>query len=171
MLDGAEREFFGNKQVKEALRDAAIERARTLGATIVPPLRLRAVPTGSRVLYNGPWVAERLAAVKDFLATNAGDFDPTVRTIIEGAKTYDAVAAFEGRYRLEALRQKTREEWEKADVLMLPTSPTTYTVEEMKADPIVKNGHFGRYHLRQSARLRGHCSRRLRCGRPPCRLA
>ncbi|MBB4192143.1 allophanate hydrolase [Rhizobium aethiopicum] len=143
VLDGAEREFFGNRQV-EALYDAAIERARALGATIVAcdyaPFRQAA-----ELLYNGPWVAERLAAVKDFLATNAVDFDPTVRTIIECAKAYDAVAAFEGRYTLEALRQKTGKEWEKADILMLPTSPTTYTVEEMMADPIVKNGHFGRY--------------------------
>ncbi|TIX87091.1 allophanate hydrolase [Rhizobium sp. P44RR-XXIV] len=143
VLDGAEREFYGNKEV-EALYDAAIERAKSLGATIVPfdyaPFRQAA-----ELLYNGPWVAERLAAVKGFLATNAGDFDPTVRTIIEGAKVYDAVAAFEGRYRLEALRQRTKAEWEKVDFLMLPTSPTTYTVEEMQADPIVKNGHFGRY--------------------------
>ena len=143
VLNGAEREFFGNEHV-EALYDAAIERVQALGATIVPfdyaPFRQAA-----ELLYNGPWVAERLAAVKDFLASNAADFDPTVRTIIEGARAYDAVDAFEGRYKLEALRQKTRQEWEKADILMLPTSPTTYTVEEMIADPITKNGHFGRY--------------------------
>ncbi|NLS06240.1 allophanate hydrolase [Rhizobium sp. P32RR-XVIII] len=143
VLDGAEREFFGNRHV-EALYDAAIERARALGATIV---RFNYAPfrQAAELLYNGPWVAERLAAVKDFLATNAADFDPTVRTIIEGARAYDAVAAFEGRYKLEALRQKTGKEWAKADILMVPTSPTTYTVEEMMADPIVKNGHFGRY--------------------------
>lgn len=143
VLDGAEREFFGNKQV-EALYDAAIERAKALGAVIVPfdyaPFRQAA-----ELLYNGPWVAERLAAVKDFIGSNADDLDPTVRTIIEGAKAYDAVAAFEGQYKLGALRQKTLVEWEKLDVLMLPTSPTTYTVDEMLADPIVRNGHFGRY--------------------------
>ncbi|MBB5575653.1 allophanate hydrolase [Rhizobium paranaense] len=143
ILGGAEREFYGNKDV-EALYDAAIERARSFGAVIVPfdyaPFRLAA-----ELLYNGPWVAERLAAVKEFLATNGGDFDPTVRAIIEGAKAYDAVDAFEGRYKLEALRQKTKAEWEKVDFLMLPTSPTTYTVKEMQADPIVKNSHFGRY--------------------------
>ncbi len=143
VLEGAEREFFGNADV-EALYDAAIERAKSLGATIVPfdyaPFRQAA-----ELLYNGPWVAERMAAVKDFIASNADDFDPTVRVIIEGAKAYDAVAAFEGKYRLEALRQKTRAEWRKLDILMLPTSPTTYTVEEMLADPIVRNGHFGRY--------------------------
>jgi allophanate hydrolase len=143
VLEDAEREFFGNRDV-EAHYDAAIERAKLLGATVVPfdyaPFRRAA-----ELLYNGPWVAERMAAVKDFMKSNADDFDPTVRNIIKGAKAYDAVAAFEGKYELEALRQKTKVEWEKADILMLPTSPTTYTVEAMLADPIVKNGHFGRY--------------------------
>ncbi|WP_186392512.1 MULTISPECIES: allophanate hydrolase [unclassified Pannonibacter] len=143
VLAGPEREFFGNASV-EALYDAAIERARGLGAVIVPfdyaPFRQAA-----ELLYNGPWVAERLAAVKDFIATNAADFDPTVRAIIEGAKAYDAVAAFEGQYRLGHLRQKTLAEWAKVDVLMLPTSPTIYTVEEMLADPVTRNSHFGRY--------------------------
>lgn len=143
VLAGAEREFYGNAAV-EALYDAAIERAKALGAEIVPfdyaPFRQAA-----ELLYNGPWVAERLAAVKDFLAAHAADFDPTVRAIIEGASAYDAVDAFNGLYRLEALRQQTLGTWEKVDVLMLPTSPTTYTVEEMLADPVVRNGHFGRY--------------------------
>lgn len=143
VLEGAEREFFGNTYV-EALYDRAIDRAKALGAEIVPfdyaPFRQAA-----ELLYNGPWVAERLAAVKDFIAKNADDFDPTVRTIIEGAKAYDAVAAFEGQYKLGHLRQKAMAEWEKLDVLMLPTSPTTYKVEEMLADPITKNSHFGRY--------------------------
>ncbi|MFK0166146.1 allophanate hydrolase [Rhizobium sp. NPDC090279] len=143
VLDSAEREFYGNRDV-EALYDAAIDRARSLGAVIVPfdyaPFRQAA-----ELLYSGPWVAERLAAVKGFLATNAQDFDPTVRAIIEAAKNYDAVAAFEGRYKLEALRQKTKAEWERVDFLMLPTSPTTYTIEEMRADPIARNSHFGRY--------------------------
>lgn len=143
VLDGAEREFFGNSEV-ESLYDTAIARAKSLGATIVPfdyaPFRQAA-----ELLYNGPFVAERLAAVKDFIASNADDFDPTVRAIIEGAKAYDAVAAFDGQYKLGHLRQKALAEWEKLDVLMLPTSPTTYTVEAMLSDPIVKNSHFGRY--------------------------
>lgn len=143
VLSAEEREFYGN-EAYAALYDAAIERARALGAQIVPfdyaPFR-----EAADLLYNGPFVAERLAAVKDFLATNADDFDPAVRTIIEGAHAYDAVDAFEGIYTLEALRQQTRAAWEKADVLMLPTAPTIYTVDEMRAEPILRNGHFGRY--------------------------
>jgi len=143
VLDGAEREFFGNTEV-ERLYDAAIVNLRKLGATIVPfdyaPFREAAA-----LLYDGPWVAERLAAVEGFFGTNAADFDPTVRAIIGGALGKTAVEAFNGKYRLEELRRITEAEWAKADILLLPTSPTTYTVEEMLADPITRNSHFGRY--------------------------
>jgi allophanate hydrolase len=143
VLAGNEREFFGDQNV-EKLYDHAIAEVAALGATIIPfdyaPFREAAA-----LLYEGPWVAERLAAVEDFLATNANDFDPSVRKIIEGAKPMTAVDAFEGRYKLEALRHKTDAEWKKVDVLLLPTTPTTYTVAAMKADPIVLNGRLGRY--------------------------
>lgn len=143
VLVGAEREFYGNAEV-EALYDAAIARAESLGATIVPfdyaPFREVAA-----LLYDGPWVAERLAAVEDFLASNAEDFDPTVRKIIEGALPKTAVEAFRGRYRLEALRKIVAPTWEAVDMLLLPTSPTTYKVSEMLADPVTRNSHFGRY--------------------------
>ena len=143
ILDGDEREFFGDREV-EALYDRAVERARSLGATIVPfdyaPFREAAA-----LLYDGPWVAERLAALGAFLATNAADFDPVVRAIIEGAGRMTAADAFKGRYRLEQLRRRTEAEWAKADILMLPTSPTTCTVAQMRADPIGRNARFGRY--------------------------
>lgn len=143
VLNGPEREFFGNAEV-EALYDAAIERAQALGATIVPfdyaPFREVAA-----LLYDGPWVAERLAAVEGFFATNPDDFDPTVRKIIAGASGKTAVDAFKGRYRLEALRKVVAPVWAAVDMLMLPTAPTTYTVADMLADPVTKNSHFGRY--------------------------
>ena len=143
VLAGAEREFFGNAEV-EALYDAAIARAEGLGASVVPfdyaPFREIAA-----LLYDGPWVAERLAAVEGFLSSNADDFDPTVRAIIQGAKGKTAVEAFRGRYRLEELRKVVAPLWESVDMLLLPTSPTTYTVADMLADPVTKNSHFGRY--------------------------
>ncbi|WEK06223.1 MAG: allophanate hydrolase [Candidatus Devosia phytovorans] len=143
VLEGAEREFFGNVEV-ERLYDTAIETMRSLGVTIVPfdyaPFREAAA-----LLYEGPWVAERLAAVEAFFASNGDDFDPTVRAIIGGAEGKTAVEAFKGRYRLEELRRMTEAEWAKADALLLPTSPTTYTVAAMQADPIRLNSHFGRY--------------------------
>ena len=143
VLHGAEREFFGNAEV-EALYDAAIERAKSLGATMVPfdyaPFREAAA-----LLYEGPWVAERLAAVEGFFATNEDDFDPTVRKIIGGATKYSSVDAFNGLYRLRAIKQQVAPVWDAVDVLMLPTSPTTCTVAAMLADPIARNSQFGRY--------------------------
>lgn len=143
VLAGAEREFYGNTEV-EALYDTAIARAESLGATIVPfdyaPFREAAA-----LLYDGPWVAERLAAVEGFLDTNARDFDPTVRRIIEGARGKTAVEAFRGRYRLEELRKAVAPVWDAVDMLLLPTSPTTHTVADMLADPVAKNSQFGRY--------------------------
>ena len=143
VLAGAEREFYGDAEVA-ALYDAAIARAEALGATIVPfdyaPFR-----EAASLLYDGPFVAERLAAVEGFLASNADDFDPTVRRIIEGAIGKTAVEAFRGRYRLEELIQAVAPVWEAVDLLMLPTSPTTATVAAMLADPIGENSKFGRY--------------------------
>jgi len=126
------------------LYDAAIARAGALGATILPfdyaPFREAAA-----LLYDGPWVAERLAAVEGFFATNAGDFDPTVRAIIGGARGRTAVEAFKGLYKLNALQQQVAPVWQAIDVLMLPTSPTTCTVAAMLAEPVRRNSEFGRY--------------------------
>lgn len=143
VLQGAEREFFGNAEV-QALYDAAIARAEALGASIVPfdyaPFREAAA-----LLYDGPWVAERLAAVEAFFATNADDFDPTVRAIVGGATGYSAVDAFNGLYRLNEIMQNVAPVWDAVDLLLLPTSPTTCTVEKMLADPVARNSQFGRY--------------------------
>lgn len=143
VLTGDEREFYGNAEV-EALYDSAIARAERLGATILPfdyaPFRQAAA-----LLYNGPWLAERLAAVGDFMATNAGDLDPTVRQIIEGARGLSAVDAFRGQYELNRLRQLAAAIWDQVDMLMLPTSPTTATLAAMQANPVTENSKFGRY--------------------------
>ncbi|MDP2081138.1 MAG: allophanate hydrolase [Pseudotabrizicola sp.] len=143
VLAGVEREFFGNTQV-ERLYDAAVAKAEALGAQIVPidyaPFR-----EAASLLYDGPWVAERLAAIEEFIAANADKMDPTVRKIISGAQGMTAVDAFNGQYRLLELKRKTDAEWARVDILLLPTSPTTHTVADMLADPIRLNGQFGRY--------------------------
>ena len=99
----------------------------------------------AKLLYNGPWVAERLAAIEGFFETNVADIDPAVRGIIDGAHRFSAVDAFRGRYRLEELRRETAATWADVDMLMLPTSPTIYTIEAMRADPIRLNSHLGQY--------------------------
>jgi allophanate hydrolase len=138
-----EREFDGDEG-SAALYDAAIERLAGLGGLPVTfdyhPFREAAA-----LLYDGPWVAERLAAIQDFVRARAADMDPTVRGIIEGARRFSAVDAFRGAYALEALRRRTDAEWETVDLLLLPTAPTIYTVQALRADPVGLNARLGRY--------------------------
>lgn len=143
VLAGAEREFFGD-DATAALYDDAIVRMAALGATIVEidyaPFRECA-----GLLYGGPWVAERLAAIEDFALTHGQDMDPTVREIVLGARGMSAVDAFRGAYALEAYRRRAEIEWAKMDVLLLPTAPTIYKVADMLADPVRLNSNLGRY--------------------------
>lgn len=143
VLADTEREFFGDVEV-ESLYDAACERARAMGAMLVPidyaPFREAAA-----LLYEGPWVAERLVAIEDFLDRYPDELDPTVRRIIEGARSMSAADSFRGRYRLEELRMKTRPMWQEVDALLLPTAPTIYAVAQMQSDPLVLNSRLGRY--------------------------
>ncbi len=143
VLRDADRQFYGNDAFA-ALYAEAIERARDLGAEIVEfdyaPFRDVAA-----LLYNGPWVAERLAAIAPFFEAHGEAMDPTVHSIIDGARQYSAVDAFEGRYALERLRHLANAEWAKVDVLLLPTSPDIQTVEAMRADPVALNSRFGLY--------------------------
>ncbi len=141
--EAGELEFFGNAAYA-ALFQASIERARALGAEIVP-IDYRPFREAAALLYEGPWVAERLHAVRPFVDEKPDAMDPTVRAIIEGARGMSAVDAFEGRYRLEALRREAEREWGKIDALLLPTSPDIQTVEAMRGDPVALNARFGRY--------------------------
>jgi len=143
VLTGGDREFFGDTEA-ERLYDAATARLAALGGTPVPfdyaPLRAIAA-----LLYDGPWVAERLAAVDAFIDTNADAVDPSVRAIIEAARRFSAVDAFRGRYRLKGLRREAEALFADLDILLLPTAPTTYTVAEMRDDPVALNSRLGLY--------------------------
>jgi len=97
------------------------------------------------LLYDGPWVAERLAALKGFYAAHADAFLSVTRTIIGGAARYSAVDVFEGMYRLQKLTRQAAAEWAKIDLLLVPTAGTIYTIEQVEADPIQLNTNLGYY--------------------------
>ena len=143
ILSRDDRAFFGDTEA-ERLYDAAVARLPSLEAVPVvfdfAPFRETAA-----LLYDGPWVAERLAAIEDFARDHADALDPSVRAIVEGGSRFSAVDAFRGRYGLEVLRRRTEATWAACDALLLPTAPTTYTVEAMLADPIRLNSHLGHY--------------------------
>jgi allophanate hydrolase len=143
ILSEKDRNFFGNSEYAR-LYEAAIARAVAQGATVVP-FDYEPFGKAAALLYNGPWVAERLAAIQPFFEAHADRIEPTVRGILEGAGRYSAVDAFNARYELERLRQKTLATWDAVDALLLPTSPDIQTVEAMRNDPVALNSRFGLY--------------------------
>jgi allophanate hydrolase len=134
-----QREFFGDTDAA-AIYDAAIQRFEPCHAIDLTPLRQAA-----ELLYSGPWVAERLAAIQPFFETHAQDMDPTVRDVIGQAKRYSAVDAFRAQYELQRLKRQTEQMWQMIDVLVLPTTPTIYTHAQIAADPVRLNTNLGCY--------------------------
>ena len=137
------REFFGDTE-NPALYQAAIDALTALGGTPVE-IDLSPFLAAAKLLYNGPWVAERYAAIGPFFEAHAAEMDPTVASIVAGAKNFSAADAFNGAYQLETLRTQTAETWKTIDLLLLPTAPRTYTLAEIAAAPIERNSHLGYY--------------------------
>lgn len=100
----------------------------------------------SGLLYGGPWIAERYAAVGDFIATHAEDVHPVVRELILASKGIEGPAVFEGMHRLEGLRSATRQTWEAVDVLALPTLSCLWRIDEVLAEPFKTNFALGVHH-------------------------
>jgi len=138
-----DRDFKGDAAAA-ALYDAAIERARALGWEIVT-FDYQPFKETAALLYAGPWVAEREAAVGDFIRAHEDACDPTVAGIILGGGGRSAREAFDGVHRLMALKRETAVQWAGMDVMMLPTAPTQYRVDEIQADPVALNANLGLY--------------------------
>lgn len=124
--------------------ELALDRASALGFELVR-VDMSLLNDAAELLYNGPWVAERYASVESFIKTHADDFDPAVRTVIEGAKAYSASDAFKARYKLEEIRLKVDLLWQSMDALMVPTVATVPTFEALQRDPIGENSKLGQY--------------------------
>ncbi len=143
VLAGDDREFCGDGEA-EALYDAAILHLRELGGT---PVAIDYAPFRdvAALLYGGPYVAERLAAIEPFFDAHPDSVDPVVRGIIAGARAFSAADAFRAEYRLRSLAREAATRWQAIDVLLLPTSPTIFTVEAVQADPVRLNSQLGLY--------------------------
>ncbi len=136
-------EFFGDAGASE-LFAASVALWRGLGATIVEIDYAPFLDT-ARLLYEGPWVAERYAAVGAFLKDHPGALLPVTRDIIASAERLGAVAVFEAQYRLSELRRRSESVWERVDALLTPTAPTIYTLGEIASDPVRLNSRLGTY--------------------------
>ncbi|RQZ31859.1 allophanate hydrolase [Burkholderia sp. Bp9090] len=136
-------EFFGDESYRAAW-GTALERLRATGARVVE-IDFGPFLAAARLLYEGPWVAERLAAIGAFAAREPDALHPVIREIVGGASRFSAADAFAAFDRLATLRVEADRAWGGLDAIVMPTSATTATVDALEADPIGVNSRFGYY--------------------------
>lgn len=101
------------------------------------------------LLYGGAFVAERTAAVGDFIAAHpelvGGDLDPTVAGIVLAGADATAADYFRDRERLDRLGLEGLRRLEGTAALLTPTTTWHPTLDEVAADPVGANSRMGRF--------------------------
>jgi allophanate hydrolase len=136
-------QFFGDEECRR-LFGAAVRRLERLGGTAVE-IDFAPFREAARLLYEGPSIAERYAAVGAFIEAHPDAVYPITRRIIEAGKNPSAAAAFAGQYRLKELARQSESVWPAVDLLLTPTAGTIYRVQEVEADPLRLNSNLGYY--------------------------
>lgn len=135
--------FFGDKDAETAYAEA-LKRWTALGATLVE-FDLEPFYETARLLYEGPWVAERYLVIKDLLASAPDAIHPVTREITAAGARLTAAETFSALYRLQGLRRIAERTFANIDALVLPTAPTAYTTAQVLANPIELNSRLGTY--------------------------
>jgi allophanate hydrolase len=135
--------FFGDKNSEKAY-DAALKRWTALGADLVE-FDLEPFYETARLLYEGPWVAERFLVIRDLLASAPEAIHPVTREITIAGARLSAADTFVALYRLQALRRTSDRIFAGIDALVLPTAPTTYSTAQVLANPVELNSRLGTY--------------------------
>jgi allophanate hydrolase len=138
-----QRLFFGDKTF-EAAYGTALALLSKLGAKIVE-IDVEPFYAAARLLYDGPWVAERYLVAKALIASAPEAIHPVTRQIILAGAHGTAADAFEALYQLEVLKRVRDHIFRGIDALVLPTAPTIYTVDQVLANPIDLNSRLGTY--------------------------
>ena len=99
----------------------------------------------ARLLYDGPWVAERTAALRDIVTARPEIMHPVTRAIVEAGLTRLTVDAFDAFHALATVRRLASEVFARCDAMLLPTTPFCPTLAELAADPFGPNARLGTF--------------------------
>jgi allophanate hydrolase len=135
--------FFGDIASEKAYGEA-LERWTSLGATLVE-FDLEPFYETARLLYDGPWVAERYLVIRNLLASSPESIHPVTREITAAGARLTAADTFSSLYRLQGLRRIAERAFAHLDALVLPTAPTAYSTAQVLANPIELNSRLGTY--------------------------
>jgi allophanate hydrolase len=136
-------QFFGDADYAR-LFGAAVQRLESLGGARVD-IDFTPFLGAARLLYEGPWIAERYADLGGFLEANPAAALPLTRLIIEGGKQHSAAEAFGAQHRLMEFKRASEQVWSRVDLILTPTAGTIYSLAAVEADPIRLNLTLGYY--------------------------
>ena len=142
-----EQSLFLRDESVRGLWNDTIDALRSTGAEIVP-VDYGPFAKAARLLYEGPWVAERFSANRTLFegTDDLVDIDPVVRSIVQPGcelKTHDA---FDAMYRLMDIKREVLGILKDVDCLVHPTTPTgPMRVEDVLANPVELNSVNGYY--------------------------
>ncbi len=136
-------DFCGDAEAAR-LFEEAVRRLERLGGK---PVEIDFAPfaAAQRLLYEGPFLAERNAVIDEFVGRDKDKLHPVTRSILASAESWTAVDTFRAMHRLAELRREARRLFESMDVLVVPTTPTIFTIAQIEADPIGLNARLGSY--------------------------
>lgn len=137
-------EFFGDARAEAAFAKE-IGRIASLPGVALVPIPFAPFVEAANLLYQGPWVAERRAAIGELFDQQPEAMDPVVRAVVGNAAQFSAVDAFRAQYRLADLRRSAERAMATIDILIVPTAPTMPTIAAVAADPVRRNSELGYY--------------------------
>ena len=135
--------FFGNPETPQ-LFDQAIKKLEVIGGKAVE-IDFAPFLETAQLLYEGPWVAERYAAIRNFFDAKPEAIFPVTKQIIGKASEFSAADTYSAMYKLKALQRKAEAVWNEIDVMITPTAGTIYSIAEVDANPIQTNTNLGYY--------------------------
>ena len=141
--DAKHLEYFGDGESETLFKEAQLRLEAMGGVRMEIPFAPFA--EAARLLYQGPWLAERHASFGGFLEENPGEALPVIREVMARAKSLTAADGFRAYYRLKELRAQADSLFRGMDFLLVPTAPTHYNREQVEAEPVEANTRLGRY--------------------------
>lgn len=136
-------EFLDNTDYPKLFSNA-LQKLRSMGHHVVE-IDITPFVKAGKLLYDGPWVAERYAVIEDFLKSHPNSLDPSVKKIIESGASYSAAQGFRAIYQLKDLEMECKKTWSQCDLIVVPSAPRHPTMQELKEEPILRNSELGMY--------------------------
>jgi allophanate hydrolase len=135
--------FFGDDGYEQCF-DEVLARLSLLGWSCVE-VDFAPFVAAARLLYEGPWIAERYAALAEFMDAHADAMHPVTRSIVSSGRAATAADAFRAQYRLKEIQRACEPLWREIDLLLTPTVGSIYTIAQVLADPQQLNANLGYY--------------------------